>query len=96
MEILIIVWAVCAVFSGVIASSKGRSGFGWFLLGALFGVFAMFAVGVMPAIERVMPDVDNKDETPVSESTPLWVVIPLAAVWIGAMAGVIYAIFFVF
>jgi hypothetical protein len=45
------VWVVCAVFSMVIASSKGRSEVGWLILGGLFGVFALFAVGVMPKLE---------------------------------------------
>ena len=45
------VWAICAVFSAVIANSKGRSAGGWFILGGIFGVFALFSVGVMPKLE---------------------------------------------
>ncbi|CDH44636.1 zinc ribbon domain-containing protein [Candidatus Contendibacter odensensis] len=38
MEIfLIFTWFFCGVISGVVASNKGRSGFGWFILGFLFG-----------------------------------------------------------
>lgn len=34
MEFLL-VWLVCSVIIGVIASSRGRSGVGWFLIAAL-------------------------------------------------------------
>ena len=44
---LILLWGFCAIVSACIASGKGRSGFGWFILGALFGPLAMIAVGLM-------------------------------------------------
>ncbi|MGL5936159.1 MAG: hypothetical protein ACRCZI_11135 [Cetobacterium sp.] len=47
--LLVVLWLLFGVFSGVIAVSKNRSGFFWLLLGFLFGPFALFAVGVMPA-----------------------------------------------
>lgn len=50
MELLLF-WFGCAVVSGIVASSKGRSGFGWFILGCLFGVFALVLVALMPAIK---------------------------------------------
>lgn len=53
MEIFLI-WVLCAVFSAVIASAKDRSGFGWFVLGFLFGPFALIAVGFMPSL-KTMP-----------------------------------------
>ena len=47
-------WFVCALFSAVVASSKGRSGAGWFVLGFLFGPLALLAaVGVAA---RASPD----------------------------------------
>lgn len=48
MEMLFGVWILFAVFSAIIASSKGRSGFGWFLIGLFFGFFGL-VVGLMPA-----------------------------------------------
>lgn len=33
----------------MIASSRGRSGFGWFLLGCVIGVFAVILVAVLPS-----------------------------------------------
>jgi len=49
MELLFF-WIAFAVLCAVIAGSKGRSGFGWFFLGAIFGVFALIAVIAMPAV----------------------------------------------
>jgi len=45
-------WFVCAIFTAVIASSRGRSGFGWFVLGALFGIFALIAAAAMPIVAK--------------------------------------------
>lgn len=41
------VWIGFAVITALAASARGRSGIGWFLLGCLFGVFALIAVLVM-------------------------------------------------
>lgn len=46
------IWFICAIFSAAIASSKERSGFGWFILGFLFGPFALIAVGLMPSLKK--------------------------------------------
>ncbi|HJV73133.1 MAG TPA: hypothetical protein VJ654_02840 [Noviherbaspirillum sp.] len=51
MEIALF-WFFCAIFTAVIASSKGRSGFGWFILGLLFSFFALIAVAVMPSLKK--------------------------------------------
>lgn len=55
MEILIF-WFAFAVLSAIVASSKGRSGFGWLLLGCIFGVFALIAVALMPSLKQVTPN----------------------------------------
>lgn len=46
MEIALI-WIAIAVFTGVVASSKKRSGIGWFLIGLVFSLLALIAVGLM-------------------------------------------------
>lgn len=51
MEILLICWALCAVGSAVIATSKGRSGFGWFFLGLIFGIFGLIMIAGMPTLK---------------------------------------------
>lgn len=47
-----IFWLICAILTGAVASSKGRSGFGWFILGGLFSLLALLAVGLMPPIKQ--------------------------------------------
>ena len=46
MELVWFFWLLCAVFSAVLARSKGRSG-AWFFVGLLFGPFGLL-VGLMP------------------------------------------------
>jgi hypothetical protein len=45
---ILIVWLIFAVATGAVASSKGRSGVGWFLIGLVGGVFALIIVAVLP------------------------------------------------
>lgn len=46
MEFLFI-WLAFAAVTALAATSRGRSGLGWFFIGLLFGVFALIAVLVM-------------------------------------------------
>lgn len=48
MEIIFF-WFACAVVCAIVASSKGRSGFVWFVLGAMFSIFALLLVIVLPS-----------------------------------------------
>jgi hypothetical protein len=45
---LALVFAFCA---SVVAVGKNRSGFGWFILGGLFGLFGLIAIIFMPRKE---------------------------------------------
>jgi len=47
---LIIFWSACAILGAVIAGSKNRSVFGWLLLSAVFGIFAVIAVAALPKL----------------------------------------------
>ena len=48
MEIwVVVVWIAVAIFTGAVASSKGRSAVNWFILALLFSVLALLAVGLM-------------------------------------------------
>lgn len=49
---LLLFWFGVAVVTGVVASSKGRTGFGWFLLGACFSLLALLLVALLPSIKR--------------------------------------------
>ncbi|MEC5289381.1 MULTISPECIES: zinc ribbon domain-containing protein [unclassified Aurantimonas] len=52
MDLLLLTWVVLGIFTGAVASSKNRSFLGWFILGAVFPLIALIAVGLMPAKAR--------------------------------------------
>jgi hypothetical protein len=45
---LFLLWVICTGATSVVAAYKGRSGFGWLILGALFGIFALLVVAILP------------------------------------------------
>lgn len=45
---MVLIWLLFAIFSAVIASNKGRSGVGWFLIGLLFGPFGLIVGFLSP------------------------------------------------
>ena len=47
---LVFLWLILGFASAIVASSKGRSAFGWMIAGFFFGPIALFMVGVMPAL----------------------------------------------
>jgi hypothetical protein len=47
-------WFICAVIAAIIASSRGRSGVGWFFLGLLISIFAIILVAILPS-KKVAP-----------------------------------------
>jgi hypothetical protein len=50
MEFLLFVWVMIAIVCAVVASNKGRSGFGWLILGAVFGVFALIVIACLSSV----------------------------------------------
>ncbi|MFD1985894.1 zinc ribbon domain-containing protein [Mesorhizobium newzealandense] len=46
-----IVWLGCAAVTAAIGSSKGRSGVGWFFIGAILGIFGIILVACLPSLE---------------------------------------------
>lgn len=53
----LVIWAVCAALAALVATSKGRSGVGWFLIGLLLGPFAfLLSLGVSPRGGGPRPD----------------------------------------
>ncbi len=44
---MIIGAVLCAIAASKVAESKGRSILGWFVLGALFGIFALIVVACL-------------------------------------------------
>lgn len=47
-----LLWLGIAVVTGMAGAARGRSGFGWFLLGLLFSLLALVAVIVMPSANK--------------------------------------------
>lgn len=54
MEVMFLVICVAGV-TAIAATSRGRSGVAWFVLGLLFSVFALIAVLVMPRVPGPLP-----------------------------------------
>jgi hypothetical protein len=48
MEVLLILWFVCGIASGVIGSQKGYSGCGFFLLGICTGLIGLAVAMIVP------------------------------------------------
>jgi hypothetical protein len=51
VEYLVIVWLLFGVAAGMVASTRGRSGWGWAILGCLFGPFGL-VVALLPTAEE--------------------------------------------
>ena len=47
----VIFWIGIAVACGIVASTKGRSGAGWFFIGLLFSVIAFIIILVLPSVK---------------------------------------------
>jgi hypothetical protein len=61
---LAVLWVICAAISAAIASSKGRSGIGWFFLGLLISIFAVILVAVLPSLKEKPIIVGGEIATP--------------------------------
>lgn len=46
-----IFWVGCAVVSAIVAGAKGRSSFGWLIIGIVFGLFALIVIACLPSIK---------------------------------------------
>lgn len=46
---IITIWILCGAISAFVASYKGRSGCGWFVLGALLGPFGLILSLAIPS-----------------------------------------------
>lgn len=61
---VVVFWFIIAVVTGIVASSRGRSGFGWFLLGGLFSVIALVLVALLPSRKAAPIVVGGEVATP--------------------------------
>ncbi len=55
MEFIILLWIVCGIASAIIATSKGYSGCGFFLLGLILGIIGLVIAAVLPKREKSQP-----------------------------------------
>jgi Na+/melibiose symporter-like transporter len=57
----IFIWGFFALLTAVVAGSKNRTALGWFLLGAVFGIFAFIMVLILPSIKERDPYAPSPD-----------------------------------
>lgn len=50
---LLVMWIGAAIACAVIAKERGRSAGGWFVLGALFGIFALAVVAMLGRVPNL-------------------------------------------
>lgn len=62
-------WLVCSIVIGVIASSRGRSGFAWFLIAALLSpLIGLILVLVFPKLGQAAAAVDETGQKITADS----------------------------
>lgn len=61
MELLVI-WLLFGIASGIVASNRGRSGCGWFLLGVLLGPFGLLFAFLSSDKKKEAADLDAKQQ----------------------------------
>jgi hypothetical protein len=47
----VLFWIIFAVLTAIVANNKNRNTVGWFILGFLFGIFALIVVALLPSLE---------------------------------------------
>jgi len=52
----IVTWVICGIVCGIVASSKGRDPTGWFFIGLILGIFGMFLIALLPAVNTTSSD----------------------------------------
>jgi hypothetical protein len=65
MEFVAVVWAICGIGAAVVASSKGRSGCGWLILGVALGPLGLIIAAGMSNLDnaRALDDLRASAET---------------------------------
>ena len=63
MEFIFILWLLFGIICAVVASRKGRSGFGWFLLGCVLGIFGLIWVLVISPNQQMAGSQSSSNRT---------------------------------
>lgn len=50
-----VIWMLFAIVTAIVASSRGRSGAGWLVLGFFGGFFALILVALLPSLNPAQP-----------------------------------------
>lgn len=66
-----IIWILFGIGCAIAAGRKNRSGFGWFLLGALFGPFGLLFILLLPKIEEAVPAAAAPASSPSMDASSL-------------------------
>lgn len=66
----VVIWIICGIFAGIIASSKGRSGCGWFLLGFLLGPLGLIVAFLPSGDEAEQREAQQTGETEQFKKCP--------------------------
>jgi hypothetical protein len=69
---LVFVWIAIAIVTGLAATGKGRSFWGWLLIGVFTGIFGLIAVLVMKPVVDAVPDRSGSGRLPSSRITDDW------------------------
>lgn len=49
-----LIWVAFAIICAIIASNKNRSAVGWFILGLIFGIFALIVIACLSRLDVPM------------------------------------------
>jgi hypothetical protein len=71
LDLLLFLIAAIAIFTAAVAKSKGRDFFGWLILGGLFPIIALIAVGFMPSLDGKMQRHNSKQCPRCAHRVPL-------------------------
>jgi hypothetical protein len=91
MEVALIVWFGFAICCGVIAGAKARTALGWFLLGLVFGIFALICIACIPSRQRAQAVTHvgpiNMSGNPRINSVEIWLGRALRLLIVAIIAG---------
>ena len=65
----VVIWLICAGVTSVIAVNKGRSGLGWFFIGALLGIFGIVLIACLSPIGQQTHQAGYHDQAIASRIT---------------------------
>jgi bacteriorhodopsin len=60
LVLAIVVAISCGVFAAVVAGSKNRSRWNWFMAGLVFNIVALIAIAGMPPLQSQAEQTDNR------------------------------------